>query len=150
MALERFSLSRNDAPGRVFVVEDEEEANDELVWACVDAGFSVASVRDGESALEMLARSSFDVMVMDLILPRIGGIAVIETVRKRGLDLPIILVSEFIGVLDQHRFGEFGISHVIRKPFRMEALIALIRQVASGRRAGARLRAPGEPRAQSG
>jgi DNA-binding response OmpR family regulator len=94
----------------------------------------VASVRDGEAALEMLAHNRFDVMVLDLVLPRIGGLAVVEAVRRRGLDLPVILVSEHIGVLDQHRFGEFGVSHVLRKPFEMGALLALIRQIIHGRK----------------
>ncbi len=96
----------------------------------------MASVRDGEAALETLAQNRFDVMVLDLVLPRIGGLAVVEAVRRRGLDLPIILVSEHIGVLDQHRFGEFGVSHVLRKPFKMEALLALIRQAVRERRGG--------------
>jgi two-component system OmpR family response regulator len=135
-------------PGRVLVVEDEEEANDELVWALVDAGFAVASARDGDQALAILEVSTFDLMILDLIMPRIGGIAVIEEVRKRELDLPIVLISEAIGLLDKHRFGEFGISHVVRKPLKMDALVALVRQVVGGRKS-ARRSGGSEPRKAS-
>jgi len=130
--------ARPTAVPRILVVEDEEEISNSLVEALLDRGFYVAAAYDGEKALAALAEARFEAMVLDLIMPRIGGLAVIEEVRRRRLELPIVLISEHIGALDRHRFGEFGISHVLRKPVDPAALAELVAQVIAAGSAPAR------------
>jgi DNA-binding NtrC family response regulator len=79
---------------RVLVVEDDEDVR-ELVGECLEDKWSVTLAEDGPSALEAITREplAFDALVVDLEMPRMDGATLIEEIRHRDIDVPVLLLS---------------------------------------------------------
>ncbi len=78
---------------KVLVVEDERPLNEVLRQALTRAGFETAAAYDGESALNMLLKSKYDLVLLDILLPKISGIDVLAEMSKRRDLTPVIVVT---------------------------------------------------------
>jgi len=100
------------------------------------AGHAVDWVHDGEAAEGALATEPYDLVLLDLGLPRKGGIDVLRSLRRRGKDVPVLVLTAQDGVADRVTGLDAGADDYLVKPFALEELAARIR--ALGRRSSGR------------
>lgn len=113
---------------RVLVVEDEEAFVDALTVALTREGFDVAVARDGAEALEAFAADPPDLILLDLMLPRVSGVDVCREIRATSR-VPIIMLTAKSDEIDTVVGLEVGADDYITKPYRMRELIARMRAV---------------------
>jgi two-component system, OmpR family, response regulator RegX3 len=112
----------------VLVVEDEESFIEALQIGLKREGFRVEIARDGAVALEIFEQIKPDIMLIDVMLPRISGIDVCREVRKRS-SVPIIMVTAKSAEIDTVVGLEVGADDYVTKPYRMRELVARMRAV---------------------
>jgi two-component system alkaline phosphatase synthesis response regulator PhoP len=89
-------------------------------------GYSVESTPDGESGLERAAREAFDLVLLDVMLPRLNGFDVLRELRKRGVEIPVIMLTAKGQVVDKVVGLKLGADDYVTKPFEMVELLARI------------------------
>ena len=125
----------------VLLVEDEESFIDALTVGLRREGFRVQVARDGAQALDLFDAVNPDLVLLDVMLPRISGIDVCRQLRKRS-QVPIIMVTAKGSEIDTVVGLEVGADDYVTKPYRMRELVARIRAVLR--------RVPGEPTTEIG
>ena len=110
----------------VLVVEDEESFVDALVVGLTREGFVVEVARDGAEALERFDDVAPDLVLLDLMLPRVSGIDVCRQLRARSA-VPIIMVTAKSSEIDTVVGLEVGADDYVTKPYRMRELVARMR-----------------------
>ncbi len=113
---------------RILVVEDEESFIDALSVGLAREGFDVSVARDGQEAIEVFSANTFDVVLLDLMLPKVSGLDVCRTIRSRS-PVPIIIVSAKGEEVDMVLMLEIGADDYVTKPYRLRELVARIRAV---------------------
>jgi two-component system OmpR family response regulator len=111
---------------RLLIVEDEEELAETVRRAFVEDGFSVDVATDGESGLFNAESWSYDAIVLDLMLPRMGGMEVLKKVRSKS-STPVLLLTARDGVDDKVKGLNTGADDYLTKPFQLTELIARVR-----------------------
>jgi two-component system, OmpR family, copper resistance phosphate regulon response regulator CusR len=114
-------------PMRVLVVEDEPRILSFLVRGLESEGFTVDSELDGLSALRRAAVRRYDLVVLDLLLPRLDGLSVLRELQRRRPQLPVVVLSARSDLATKLRGFELGASDYVAKPFALDELIARIR-----------------------
>ena len=117
-----------DGPIRVLLAEDEESFIDALVIGLTNEGFRVIVARDGAEALRLYEETDPDILLLDLMLPKMSGIDVCRAVRTRSR-VPIIMVTAKDSEVDVVLGLELGASDYVAKPFRLRELVARMRAV---------------------
>jgi len=112
----------------VLVVEDEESFLDALTVGLSREGFDVTTARDGQQALALFDKGHFDVVLLDLMLPKMSGLDVCRTIRATS-SVPIIVVSAKGEEVDVVLLLEIGADDYVTKPYRLRELVARIRAV---------------------
>lgn len=116
---------------RILVVDDEKEIADGISLILSKAGYQVDCVYDGLMGLDYILSDIYDLVLLDIMLPKINGIDIIKNVRSEGVDTPIILLTAKSQVEDKICGLNFGADDYLTKPFDGGELLARI---------GARLR----------
>ena len=111
---------------RVLVVDDNQAATEELAWLLIEKGFEVGTAASGPAALESLAGGAVDVVLLDLVMPGMGGLEVLKEIRERELPVRVILATEHLGSLDRDRFMNMGADGAIAKPVDRAKLLPLL------------------------
>ncbi|WP_105101450.1 response regulator transcription factor [Microbulbifer pacificus] len=109
---------------RALLVEDEYALREQLAASLRKAGYTVDEAPDGEEALYLGREYPYDVAVMDLGLPKMDGIAVIETLRKESRHFPILILTARGHWQERVRGLEAGGDDYLTKPFHTEELLA--------------------------
>ena len=112
----------------ILVVEDEESYRDPLVFNLRREGFEVAEASDGESGLAQALTGSYDLVLLDLMLPGMSGAEVCRRLRK-SIDIGIIMVTAKDDVVDRVVGLEIGADDYITKPYSFRELVARVRAV---------------------
>ena len=115
-------------PVRILLAEDEESFVDALVVGLSREGFAVTVARDGAEALRLFDEVSPDVILLDLMLPKMSGIDVCRAIRRRST-VPIIMVTAKGAEIDMVVGLEVGADDYVTKPYRLRELVARIRAV---------------------
>jgi len=118
----------------ILLVEDEESFIDALTIGLDREGFEVTVARDGQEALSKFERGKFDVVLLDLMLPKVSGLDVCRNIRSSS-DIPIIIVSAKGEEVDMVLMLEIGADDYVTKPYRLRELVARIRAVLRRREA---------------
>jgi two-component system response regulator RegX3 len=113
---------------KVLVVEDEESFIDALSVGLDREGFDVTIARDGLEAVSLFAKHHFDVVLLDLMLPKMSGLDVCRSIRSTS-SVPIIIVSAKGEEVDMVLMLEIGADDYVTKPYRLRELVARIRAV---------------------
>ena len=117
---------------RILLVEDDEAVRSVLRRGLERAGYEVREAGEGGAALKLLASGPADLVVTDLVMPKMEGIEFILTLRKTQPRLPAIAISGG-GRVDGNRYLEIashlGATRVLAKPFAIEQLIALVQEL---------------------
>jgi EAL domain-containing protein (putative c-di-GMP-specific phosphodiesterase class I) len=114
--------------GRVLVVDDEELLVRALVRTLSAAGYEVSTAVDGRRAAELIADTAFDVVVSDIDMPRMNGIQLLQTVRQRDLDVPVVLMTGNPDLKTAVQAVAHGALQYLIKPVDMEELGKVIRR----------------------
>ena len=119
---------------RFLVVDDNEDIRDVFCRLVERAGHSATTATDGQDAVETLERESFDVMLLDLTMPRMNGVDVVRWMRAHPDVAPttrVVVISAWAG---EHRavLQELGIQDVMQKPLRIHQLTDLIEETLLG------------------
>jgi two-component system response regulator RegX3 len=118
----------NEQRVSVLVVEDEESFIDALTIGLDREGFDVTIARDGQAAMAEFAKGHFDVILLDLMLPKMSGLDVCRSIRATS-SVPIIVVSAKGEEVDMVLMLEIGADDYVTKPYRLRELVARIRAV---------------------
>jgi len=111
---------------RLLLIEDEPGLVLTLRDRLTREGYALESCVDGESGLERAARESFDLVLLDVMLPRLNGFDVLRELRKRGVDTPVIMLTAKGQVVDKVVGLKLGADDYVTKPFEMVELLARI------------------------
>lgn len=120
---------------RLLLVEDEVRLAAALQRGLTAEGFAVDLAHDGVRGLAMARSASYDVVVLDIMLPGLSGYRVVEALRKDAIDVPVLLLSAKDGEHDQADGLDLGADDYLTKPFSFVVLVARLRALL--RRGGA-------------
>lgn len=112
---------------RILLVEDDPQLGDGLTVGLRQSGFAVDWVRDGSAADQALQTESFDLLVLDLGLPRLSGMQVLQAARQRGQDMPILIMTARDATGDKVAGLDAGADDYLVKPIDLDELTARIR-----------------------
>jgi two-component system copper resistance phosphate regulon response regulator CusR len=112
---------------RILVVEDEKRIADFLSRGLESAGYAVDVASDGATAVEMVHATEYDLIILDLGLPDMDGMAVLKKIRTRKLSPPVLILSARDAVDDRVRGLESGADDYLVKPFAFVELLARVR-----------------------
>ncbi len=119
---------------RVLLVEDDRTIGDFVEKGLREAGFAVDRAFDGTSGLERAMADAFDVAIVDVMLPGVDGLALIDTLRARAVRTPVLILSARRSVDDRVRGLQAGGDDYLTKPFAFAELLARVQALI--RRAG--------------
>jgi len=112
---------------RLLVVEDDPNLNTQLVEALKDAGYAVDAARDGEEGHFLGDTEPYDAVVLDIGLPKMDGLSVLEQWRKDGRKMPVLLLTARDRWSDKVAGIDAGADDYVAKPFHMEEVLARLR-----------------------
>lgn len=115
---------------RVLLVEDDRMIGEAVEAALVDAAYAPDWVRDGQSAIEAVAAQTYDIVLLDLGLPKTDGIQVLRTIRGRNNAVPVLIITARDAVESRIQGLDLGADDYVLKPFEMAELLARMRAVA--------------------
>lgn len=120
---------------RVIVVEDAKDMNRLIVKTLKKAGYSVDGCFDGEEALDFLLGAEYDVILLDVMMPKLDGYGLLKQLRANGDDTPVLFLTARDAVADRVKGLDLGADDYLVKPFDFDELLARIR-VMTRKRAG--------------
>lgn len=112
---------------RVLVVEDAKDMNRLIVKTLTRAGYSVDGCYNGEEALDFLAGAEYDAILLDVMMPKLDGYALLEKLRSQGMDTPVLFLTARDAISDRVKGLDLGADDYLVKPFDFEELLARIR-----------------------
>lgn len=125
----------------ILVIEDEAHLAVGIKFNLEAEGYQVTTAGDGSTALKLVENgSAFDLIILDLMLPGMSGYSVCETLRRRELDLPVLILSARTLAEDRTRGFDSGADQYLTKPFDLDELISRVKNllVMHDRRVGRR------------
>jgi DNA-binding response OmpR family regulator len=114
-------------PAHILVAEDQTDIRELLVMNLRSAGYEVTAVTDGQAALEQQAERASDLLILDLMMPRVDGLDVCKTLRAKGSATPILMLTAKSTELDRVLGLELGADDYLTKPFSLAELLARVK-----------------------
>jgi DNA-binding response OmpR family regulator len=114
-------------PASILVAEDQADIRDLLVLNLRNAGYAVTSVADGAAALASHLASPGDLLILDLMMPKMDGLEVCKALRARGSATPILMLTAKSTELDRVLGLELGADDYLTKPFSLAELLARVK-----------------------
>ncbi len=112
---------------RVLLVEDDEMLGDGLRTGLIQAGYTVDWVKNGAAADQALQSENFDLVILDLGLPKMDGISVLQKMRSRGNTNPVLILTARESVEERVRGLDSGADDYLTKPFDLDEVCARLR-----------------------
>ena len=112
---------------RILVVEDEINLNELITEKLKDEHYGVDSCLDGKEALEYISMVDYDVIILDVMLPKIDGFEVLKKMRSKNNRTPVILLTARSSIEDRVKGLDYGANDYLVKPFAFDELLARIR-----------------------
>lgn len=114
---------------RVLVVEDYEVIREGLVQGLQERGFAVDATGDGEEGKWYATSNDYDLLLLDIMLPKLSGLEILKAVRAQGKDVPVLLLTAKDEVEDRVRGLDLGADDYLVKPFAIAELFARVRSL---------------------
>lgn len=121
---------------KILIVEDEPKTGEYLRQGLAEAGFSVDLARDGVDGLHCVLQGVYDLLVLDVMLPGLNGWQVLEALRHKGLQMPVLFLTARDQVEDRVKGLELGADDYLVKPFSFAELLARVRTILRRGRSG--------------
>ena len=118
---------------KILIVEDEEKISNFIKKGLKEEGYLVEVSEDGEKARNLIFSNNYDLVILDLMLPNIDGITLCGQIRKRGINIPILILSAKDNVKDKVQGLNSGADDYLTKPFSFEELLARVRALLRGK-----------------
>ena len=112
---------------RILVAEDERDLNVLLKKRLERQQYSVDACMDGQEALDYLAVTEYDAVILDIMMPKTNGLEVLKTIRRQGKSTPVLLLTAKDSVQDRVTGLDLGADDYLVKPFAFEELLARLR-----------------------
>jgi two-component system, OmpR family, response regulator QseB len=112
---------------RILLIEDDEMLGDGLRTGLIQYGYAVDWLKDGLSADQALKTENFDLVVVDLGLPKLSGISVLQNLRARGQTMPVLILTARESIDDRVKGLDSGADDYLTKPFDLDELCARLR-----------------------
>ncbi|WIM69196.1 response regulator transcription factor [Corynebacterium suedekumii] len=114
---------------RILVVDDEQAVRESLRRSLAFNSYDVTLAEDGVEALEMISREQPDLIILDVMMPRMDGLEVCRNLRSTGYDRPILILTARDAVADRVAGLDAGADDYLPKPFALEELLARVRSL---------------------
>ena len=114
---------------RILLIEDENKTAAYLAKGLGEAGFQVTTARDGDEGLELALTRTFDLFIVDVMLPKRDGWSIVSTLKRKEIRTPILLLTARDSVRDRVKGLELGADDYLIKPFAFSELLARIRSL---------------------
>ncbi|HNQ64232.1 MAG TPA: response regulator transcription factor [Syntrophorhabdaceae bacterium] len=112
---------------RVLIIEDEVKVASFISEGLQEEGYKVAVAYDGKTGMDLIKEASFDIILLDLMIPEINGLEVLRNARAWGIDTPILIITAKSSKEDVVKGLDTGSDDYLTKPFSFEELLARIR-----------------------
>lgn len=119
---------------QILLIEDDENLCDTLQFQLEQEQHTVDVCHDGRDGLDLFLQDSYDLVLLDRMLPTMSGLSILKTARKHGIQTPVIVITALGELYDRIEGLDSGADDYIIKPFAFEELMARIRSL--GRRSG--------------
>ena len=116
-----------DTGARILVAEDNPAVREFIVRALNSAGYRAAAVGDGQQALDILAKEKFDVLVTDIVMPNVDGIALALKAVRLFPDLRIVMISGYAQERMRAHNLDALVHRIVAKPFSLEEICAAVK-----------------------
>lgn len=113
---------------RILVVDDDHELRETISEILVDAGFLVANASSGEEALTILGGQTFDLVLLDMIMPGLGGQEILPLLKRQAPRTRIIMITAFATVENAVAAMRKGADDYLTKPFKVDELLTTVRR----------------------
>lgn len=114
---------------RILLIEDEKKTVAFLSKGLREAGFSVDTAEDGESGMEQALAARYDLLIIDVMLPKKDGWEIVEELRAGGVQMPMLFLTARDSVRDRVKGLELGADDYLVKPFAFSELLARVRSL---------------------
>lgn len=114
---------------RILIIEDETELRESMAEGLRIDGYEIDTASDGETGLDLLFDNVYDLVLLDLNLPKLDGMDILREFRKENLETPVIILSARIGLDDKINGRDEGANDYLTKPFHFKELEARIRSL---------------------
>lgn len=112
---------------KIFLLEDDYSLNRLIHTALEDRGFFVTSLENGYDAMSHIINNKYDLYILDINVPGFSGHEILEQIRKKDKNLPVIIVSAQLDIDNISKAYELGCNDYLKKPFELEELILHIK-----------------------
>ncbi len=113
-------------PARILVVDDEESIRDLLRLVLTGEGYSVVTANDGVEAIEYLEAQRFDLIITDLVMPKVNGVEVLRAAKRIDPNYPVMVITGFPSVETVTKLVRLGVGDYLTKPFNIDVVIVTV------------------------
>jgi DNA-binding response OmpR family regulator len=113
---------------KILVVDDDRELRETMSEILVDAGFVIATASSGEEALAILKGQNFDVVLLDMIMPGLGGQEILPLLKRQAPRARVIMITAFATVENAVAAMRRGADDYLTKPFKVDELLTAVRR----------------------
>jgi len=113
---------------RILVVDDDRELRETIIEILVDAGFAVSAAGSGEEALAILQGQSYDLVLLDMIMPGLGGQEILPLLKRQAPRARVIMITAFATVENAVAAMRRGADDYLTKPFKVDELLTAVRR----------------------
>ena len=117
---------------RILLAEDERSMSNALKAILTKNNYSVDAVYDGEEAVSYVTTGDYDVVVLDIMMPKMNGIEALKEIRKKGCTVPVIMLTAKSEIDDKVEGLDAGANDYLTKPFSSRELLARLRALTRG------------------
>ncbi len=111
---------------RILLTEDDNSLRHFLARSLEIAGHEVLAFGDGEDALPVLNAGPFDILITDIVMPRLGGLELAQIAKEVRPSLPIIYITGFAAIASEAETDEGDLSQLLSKPFHLNSLVEAV------------------------
>lgn len=115
---------------KILIVEDEQAMVKVLMLKLAKAGFETENAADGEAAIQILNKETFDLILLDLVMPKLDGFAVLQWLKSKGIKTPVIVTSNLSQDVDAKRSKELGaVDYFIKSDIPIAEVVERVKKV---------------------
>lgn len=114
---------------KILIVEDEQALLEQLKRSFENNRYIVDTASDGDEALDKLFNSSFDIVLLDIMLPKRDGLSVLKEIRRAGIKTPVLMLTARKSVEEKVEALDLGADDYLAKPFSLDELMARVRAI---------------------